>query len=134
MDKKKDAGYHAAIGGAKKIIKALTYIFIILVIALLGKAAFGFGYDVFNQKAMDTESNAQEVTVTISEDMSVSQIGKMLKQKKLIKKPFVFWVQEKLSDYRGKIKPGIYELNTAQKVDEMLEIFAGEDQEEDGEE
>ena len=37
----------------------------------------------------------------------------------------VFEVQYRLSGYYGGIKDGSYVLNTAQTVDEMLEILAG---------
>ena len=43
--------------------------------------------------------------------------------------PVIFWAQEKLSDYRGKIKPGTYLLNTHETVDEMLAILSGKNTE-----
>ena len=36
---------------------------------------------------------------------------------------------EKLSDYRGKIKPGTYLLNTHETVDQMLAILSGKNTE-----
>jgi len=126
-----DTGYDTALLRTKKIIKLLVCIFVIAVILLLGKTAYSFGYDVFNQKAMDTEMNAREVSLTITEDMSVYEIGKLLEQKKLIEKPFVFVIQEKLSDYKGKIKPGTYVLNSAQTVDDILEVLSQENEEEE---
>jgi len=127
----KDTGYDSALSRAKKIIKVLICIFIMLVILLLGKTAYSFGYDVFNQKAMDTEINARDVSITVTDDMSVYEIGKLLKEKKLIEKPLIFVVQEKLSDYKGKIKPGIYELNSAQTIDDILEVLSKADEEEE---
>lgn len=127
----KDTGYDSALSRAKKIIKVLICIFIVLVILLLGKTAYSFGYDVFNQKAMDTEINARDVSITVTDDMSVYEIGKLLKEKKLIEKPLIFVVQEKLSDYKGKIKPGIYELNSAQTIDDILEVLSKADEEEE---
>lgn len=127
----KDAGYDTAVLRTKKIVKLLIYIFIIVVILLLGKTAYSLGYDVFYQKGMDTEMNAREVPLTITEDMSVYEIGKLLKKNKLIEKPFVFVIQEKLSDYKGKMKPGTYVLNSAQTVDDILEVLSPEDEEEE---
>lgn len=129
-----DAGYRTAVGGAKKIIKILVYVFILLVVVLAGKTAYEFGHDIFDQEPADTEASAQEVTVTITAEMSVYEIGKVLESKGLVEQPRVFWVQEKLSDYSGEIKPGTYVLNTAQTVDEMLKIMSSEEtEEEDGE-
>lgn len=47
----------------------------------------------------------------------------------MIERPVIFWAQEKLSDYRGKIKPGTYLLNTHETVDEMLAILSGKNTE-----
>ena len=55
--------------------------------------------------------------------------GKRLQEKGLIERPVIFWAQEKLSDYRGKIKPGTYLLNTHETVDEMLAILSGKNTE-----
>lgn len=126
-----DTGYDTAVLRTKKIIKLLICIFVIAVILLLGKTAYSLGYDVFNQKAMDTEMNAREVSLTITEGMSVYEVGKLLEKKKLIEKPFVFVIQEKLSDYKGKIKPGTYVLNSAQTVDDILEVLSQGNEEEE---
>ena len=86
-EKKRDAGYHAALTGAKGTVRLLIYVCVILVIILAAKTSYQFGHDVFNQQAM-SPGEGQEVTVVIKED-------------------------------------GSYVLNTAQTVDEMLEILAG---------
>lgn len=53
-------------------------------------------------------------------------IGELLKDNGLIDESLlVFEVQYRLSGYYGGIKDGSYVLNTAQTVDEMLEILAG---------
>lgn len=134
MEKKtQDAGYLAALGGAKKIIKVLVYVFIISAIILLGKISYDFGYDIFKQEATDTEANAAEVTVTITEEMSVYQIGKLLESKGLIERPSVFWFQEKLSDHHDMLVPGTYTLSTAQTADEILEVLSNTQTSEEGE-
>lgn len=122
--KSQNANYDAAIGKAGRVVKILVCIFILLVIALLGRSMYSFGYDVFNQKPKDTELTAEVVSLTITKDMSVGDVGKLLKKEKLIEKPSIFWIQEKLSDYQGEIKPGKYTVTTAQTVDEMLKVFA----------
>lgn len=123
-DKKTSKGYDVAVGGAKKVVRLLAYALILLFIIYLGKTAYELGYKVFDQKPLDTPEEAKVVSVTVTEDMSVYQIGELLQEKGLIEEPRVFWLQEKLSDFRGEIEPGTYTLITAQPVDEMLATMA----------
>lgn len=124
--KKKDTAYKAAVSGAKGLLRMLVYVCVVLGIIFAGKTAYSFGYLIFDQHPMaETEEEGQDVTVVVKEDDSVYQVGQTLEQKGLIERPVIFWMQEKLSDYRGEIKPGTYLLNTYQKVDEMLAILAG---------
>lgn len=128
--KKKDSGYQAAVSGAKGLLRLLVYVFIIVAIIFAGKTAYSFGYLVFDQHPMtESKEDGQDVTVIVKEEDSVYDVGKTLESKKLIESPAVFWTQEKLSDYKGKIKPGTYLLNTSQNVEEMLAILAGENTE-----
>ena len=127
-------GYAVAVGGVKGIVRILVYVLISLVIVYFGRTAYGLGYEVFNQTPIDTPEDAKEISVTIDEDMSVMQIGELLQEKGLVEKPLVFWMQEKVSDFRGEIKHGTYTLTTAQSIDEILAIMARadiEDEEED---
>ncbi len=49
----------------------------------------------------------------------------MLKENGLIKDVSVFVVQEKLSEYSGEIKPGVYVLNTSMTAEEMIAVMSG---------
>ena len=109
--KKKDATYQAAVSGAKGAIRILLYVLLICILIFVGKTAYSFGYLIFYQEPeADTQADGQDVTG-------------------LIERPVIFWAQEKLSDYRGKIKPGTYLLNTHETVDQMLAILSGKNTE-----
>ena len=91
----------------------------------MGKTAYSFGYLIFYQEPeADTQADGQDVTVIVHEEDSVYDVGVTLQEKGLIERPVIFWAQEKLSDYRGKIKPGTYLLNTHETVDQMLAILS----------
>ena len=111
----------------------VVYIAILLVIVWMGKTAYSFGYDIFNQQAM-SPGDGQEVTVVIQEGASVYNIGRTLKKKGLIEDAKVFYVQEKLSVYKGKLKPGTYILSTAFTADQIMAVLAGEEEDESEEE
>ena len=88
-----------------------------------------FGYNIFNQQAMNP-GEGQEVTVVIKEDATSYDIAKTLKSKGLIEDTLVFWVQEKLSNYSGKMKPGTYLLSTAYTPNRIMGILAGDAEQE----
>lgn len=106
------------------VFKIALYVCIIVLVFWLGKSSYEFGYDVFNQQAVSPE-NGQEVTIVIKEGTSVYEIGKILERKGLIEDAKVFWVQELLSSYRGKMKAGTYLLSTAYTPNRIMEILSG---------
>lgn len=118
---------------AKKVVLSITMtcvkmvILILIVYALFvfGRHAYDFGFQVFAGETV-SDPPGKEVAVTITDDMSVMEIGELLENKGLIKDAKVFWVQEKLSKSSGKLKKGNYILTTAQDADEMLEELAQE--------
>ena len=62
------------------VFKTAVYIFIIVFLIWVGKSAYQFGYDVFNQQAM-SPGEGQQVTVVIKEGASAYKVGKTLEQK-----------------------------------------------------
>ena len=115
------------------------YLIIAIAVIYIGKSAYDFGYDIFYQQPMDSEEEGRDVTVAVEEGDSVYQIGRTLESRGLIQDAKVFVVQEKLSNYSGKLQPGTYILNTSMTPDEIMEILAKEnvagqpDQTQDGE-
>lgn len=124
-EKKKNVAYQSAVSGAKGLLRLLIYVLVLIAIVYVGKTAYNFGYLVFDDTPAASEEDGEEISVLIPEDTGVYDIGVILKENGLIDRPVIFWVQEKLSEYRGEIQPGTYILKTSQTVEEMLEIMAG---------
>jgi UPF0755 protein len=114
------------------LVRWIIYLVIIFAIIMLGKSAYNYGYAVFADRKM-SEAPGVAVTVTIKPGMSTYKIGKLLQRKGLVKDAKVFVVQEKLSNYRGKIKPGSYIVNTSFDINKILAILAQEQVEEQSE-
>lgn len=110
------------------VFKIALYVCIVVMVFWLGKSSYEFGYNVFNQQAVSPE-NGQEVTVVITEGTSVYEVGKILERKGLIEDAKVFWVQELLSSYRGKMTSGTFLLSTAYTPNRIMAILSGEDEE-----
>ena len=106
------------------IMKAVIAIVAVMLIYRYAMIAYSYGYQIYNQQPLAT-GEGRSVSISISESDSVSDIGTMLVNKGLISDKKLFWLQERLSEYHGMIKPGTYELSTAMTPDEMMQIMAG---------
>ena len=105
-------------GGAFKIA---LYVCIVVLIIWLGRLSYQFGHDIFDQQPM-SPGEGQEITVY--------DIAKTLESKGLVEDAKVFWIQEKLSNYKGQMKPGTYLLSTAYEPSRLLAIVAGDAEQE----
>lgn len=114
----------AGLAVAGIIFKLVFYACVVVFIFWVGRTTYGLAYDVFNQQAM-SPGEGQEVSVVIPEDTSVYGIGKILESKGLIKNVLVFYVQERMSNYHGQLKPGTYLLSTAYTPNRIMEILSG---------
>ncbi len=110
------------------MIKIVVVAIVVMFVYRYSVMAYDFGFRLFGEEPM-TQGDGVNISVTISEDESVQKIADMLVDNGLIRDADVFVVQERLSDYHGKLGAGTYELNTSMTVEEMLAIM-GESEEE----
>ena len=120
-----------------RIFKACIAIAIAMVICMFvyrtAAKAYNFGFRIFSEEPM-TAAPGYTMSVAIVEGKSAMEIGQILEDKGLIESAYLFYIQEKLSDYHDKLQPGIYELSTAMTAEEMMAIMAAETLPTDGEE
>ena len=135
MEKQSQGGaFQVVVSGMKGIIKILLLICLVIALIFIGREVYKLGYAVFHQIPVDA-GEGREIKVTVTEEMSVTEIGEMLKNAGLLEEePTVFRMQELLSDYHNKIVPGTYALRTGMTADEMLRVLAQADAEETDEE
>lgn len=114
----------------KMIFKFVSVSFSVLILLLvivglleLGTFCYDFGYRVFTETAVDEEPG-RDVVVQVTSDMSEGEIGKMLEEEGLVRDGSLFFVQLKVSAYSGKLKPGIYTLNTSMTGEDMIAVLA----------
>ena len=110
------------------IIKVAALLFLISFVYDAAIKAYDFGFRVFAEEAMTT-GDGRTISISVEQDDTVMDIGKNLQEKGLIRDANLFFVQELLSENHGKINPGIYDLNTSMKSDEMLAIMAADPEE-----
>ena len=104
-------------------------IFVIFTVATKAVSFYEVGYDLFFQEAKDAPGTGMQTTITITENMSVRDVGKLLKSEGIIENEWLFWLQEKVSDYSGMIRPGTYEVSSEMTAEEILNIITLEGQE-----
>ncbi|MBQ6806680.1 MAG: endolytic transglycosylase MltG [Lachnospiraceae bacterium] len=107
------------------IIKVVIAVFIIMFVYDTAVKAYDFGYRVFAEQPMTT-GEGRIISVYVEDGDSAKDIGENLQEKGLIRDANLFFVQELLSENHGKIKPGIYDLNTSMSSNEMIAIMATE--------
>lgn len=108
---------------AGMIIKVVVAVLVVMLVYRGAMTAYDYGYRVFMEPAVST-GEGRTVAVTISKDMSPSQMGDLLYKNGLIKDPKLFLAQYWLSEFRKDIRPGTYELTTAMTAEEMMEVMA----------
>lgn len=113
------------------IAAMLVRLFIVLVLVSfiykLGFKAYDFGYRIFAEEPITGEPG-RNIDVTIPMGSSAMEIGEILENSGLIRDKKLFFLQERLSEYHGKLAPGEYTLNTSQTARDMMEIMAEEEE------
>ena len=112
------------------IIKIAAVVFLVSFVYETAVKAYDYGYRVFAEEPVSV-GEGRTISISVGAGDSVRDIGKNLEEKGLIRDANLFFVQELLSEYHGKIIPGIYDLNTSMTNDEMLEIMSSEQEEEE---
>lgn len=111
----------AVIGTVLKVALAVAVIVFVYKGALF---AYDFGYRVFSEPAMTKEGEGWDVTVEVTMGKSALQIGELLQEKGLIRDAKLFYVQNLLSEYKDRLRAGVYTLNTSMTAKEMMKIMS----------
>ena len=111
----------------------IAFVIFIIIAGLaykLCEKSYKFGYRIFAEEPLSPAPGIT-VSVAIVEGKSAMEIGKILEEKGLIRSAYLFYLQEAVSSYHGKLKPGVYELSTAMTAEQMMAVMAAEPQEEE---
>ena len=111
------------------VFKVVLAIIIVMLVYKWSLTAYEYGQRVFNEPPM-TAGDGRTVTIVIEEGDGAKEIGATLENYGLIRDAELFVIQEMLSSYKDKMKPGAYELNTSMTTDEMMAIMSNGAEEE----
>lgn len=106
------------------IFRVVAIVAVVYAIYRGAEICYDYGYRIFTEPAMSTQEGGRPITVSITENMSVLDIGKLFESRGLIRDSKLFVLQYYLSEYREDVKPGVFELNTSMTVEEMMAVMA----------
>lgn len=109
------------------LVKIALSAAVIIIIFKLAVGAYDFGFNLFADIPID-EGDGRTVNVVISESQDAMDVGKMLEEKGLVRDAKMFYIQEKLSDYKDQMVAGSYELNTAMSIEDMLVVLCNSEE------
>ena len=107
------------------VFKIVLAIIIVMLVYKWSLTAYEYGQRVFNEPPM-TVGDGRTITVIVEEGDGAKEIGATLEKNGLIRDADLFRIQEMLSAYKDKMKPGVYELNTSMTSEEMMAIMSSE--------
>lgn len=107
------------------ILKVAVAVLVIMMIYRGSLMAYDYGYRVFEEPAMSS-GEGRAIVVTIPEDMSPGEMGRLFLNKGLIRDDRLFVLQYYFSEFRKDLKTGDFELSTAMTVEEMMEAMTKE--------
>ncbi len=113
---------------AKLVIQVSIDVLLVAVSALLifwlaGKV-YAFGYNIFNEQAVDTLEEARVTEVTIPQKVTAEQLADIMYDKGLTQDKTIFYLQVMLSEYDGKFVAGTYTLNTAMTPTDIMKAIS----------
>ena len=105
------------------VFKIVVAIIIVMLVYKWSILAYQYGQRVFNEPPVSA-GTGRKVTVMVQEGDTVKEISNMLEKKGLIRDAKLFMIQEMLSEYKDKMKPGTYVLSTSMTTEEMMQIMS----------
>lgn len=105
------------------VVKILVVIWLVNFIYSKAVAAYDFGFRVFTEEAV-SPAPGRDITFAITEGKSDKAIAESLAEKGLVRDAKLAYIQILASEYKDKIEPGVYTLNTSQTLEEMMQTIA----------
>lgn len=101
------------------IVKIVVILWLANFIYTKALDAYNFGFRVFTEEAV-SPAPGRDVTVAITEGKTDKAIAEMLAEKGLVRDEKLAYIQIFCSEYKDTIEPGVYTLNTAMTLEEMM--------------
>ena len=115
-------GKSISLGLLDTVIKVMLIVIAIMMISKYASVAYNYGYNIYNQEPA-SQYDTRTLTVSITQSMSVMDVAELLENRGIVKDKYLFWLQERFSEYHGMISAGTYDLSPSQTADEIIAVM-----------
>lgn len=102
-------------------IKMVMAVLVVALFYVVCSNTFQYGADIFSEEPMDARGTGHDVVVTIPENTTAAELGRILEENGLVEDAGIFRIQAGL--YELTITPGTYEFSTEQNVEDIIDII-----------
>lgn len=120
----------AVLGAIFRVVVTILVIYVIYRGAMI---CYDYGYRVFTEPAVSA-GEGRTVTVAVTEDMTPSELAKILEGRGLVRDARLFTLQYYLSEYKEDVGPGVFDLSTSMTAEEIMAAMVVEKEDEAAEE
>ena len=114
------------------VIRAVVLIACVVLVINIGKKAYDFGFRIFTEGPV-AEAPGRDIIMSVEKGEGLKDIAKKLEEKGITSDWALFFIQAKLSEYKGSVDPGTYTLNNSMTTDEIMAVLTGAEIEGEGE-
>ena len=110
------------------VVRGVLLVICAVVVMNVGKKAYDFGFRIFTEGPV-AEAPGRDIIMSVDKGEGLTDVSKKLEEKGITSDWMLFFIQAKLSEYKGKIEPGTYTLNNSYTTDELMAILTKADTE-----
>ena len=110
------------------VVRGVLLVVCAVVVMNVGKKAYDFGFRIFTEGPV-AEAPGRDIIMSVDKGEGLQDVSKKLEEKGITSDWMLFFIQAKLSEYKGKIEPGTYTLNNSYTTDELMAILTKADTE-----
>lgn len=114
------------------VIRAVVLIACVVLVINIGKKAYDFGFRIFTEGPV-AEAPGRDIIMSVEKGEGLKSIAEKLEEKGITSDWTLFFIQAKLSEYKGSIDPGTYTLNNSMTTDEIMAVLTKAEIEQEGE-
>lgn len=104
------------------VIRAVVLIACVVLVINIGKKAYDFGFRIFTEGPV-AEAPGRDIIMSVEKGEGLKAIAEKLEEKGITSDWALFFIQAKLSEYKGSIDPGTYTLNNSMTTDEIMAVL-----------
>lgn len=111
------------------VIRAVVLIACVVLVVNIGKKAYDFGFRIFTEGPV-AEAPGRDIIMAVDDGEGLKSIAEKLEEKGITSDWMLFFIQAKLSEYKGSIDPGTYTLNNSMTTDQIMAVLTKAETEE----